>query len=154
MPHATTNLMPDVISEYQRWKQQGDSLRSQARHAMEQRFRELLTEAAAIAEEYRSDFGSALKPPAGVTAFRYKASAKKPKKTAAKKAEVSKAPVIVKPESRESKPDPKIAGLQKRLVTAKKKLDEAKAAGSPTRKIEDSIYEIEDELRLAGQLVS
>jgi hypothetical protein len=34
---------------------------------------------------------------------------------------------------------------------AKGKLDEAKAAGAPTRKIEDSIYEIEDELRLSAQ---
>jgi hypothetical protein len=36
-------------------------------------------------------------------------------------------------------------------MAAKKKLDDAKAAGSPTRKLEDRIYEIEDELRLAGQ---
>jgi hypothetical protein len=142
--------MPDVISEYQRWKQQGDGLRAQAKQAMEQRFRDLLTEAAHIAEEYRSDFGAPLKPPAGITAFRYKASAKKAKK-AAKKPEPAKAPVIAKPEAKESKADPKIAGLQKRLATAKKKLDEAKAAGAPTRKIEDSIYEIEDELRLSGQ---
>lgn len=147
--------MPDVINEYQRWKQQGDSLRSQAKLAMETRFRELLTEAASIAEEYRSDFGGPLKPPAGITAFRYKASVKKAKKTAKKAAPPSgkapaptPAPAAARPES---KPDPKIAGLQKRLATAKKKLDEAKTAGGPTRKIEDSIYEIEDELRLAGQ---
>jgi hypothetical protein len=151
-PHATTNFMPDVISEYQRWKQQGDSLRTQAKQAMESRFRELLTEAAAISEEYRSDFGAPLKPPAGITAFRYKASAKKARK-AAKKSEPAKAAATA-PAPKEPKPDPKIAGLQKRLSTAKKKLDDAKAAGAPTRKIEDSIYEIEDELRLAGQLVS
>jgi hypothetical protein len=141
--------MPDVISEYQRWKQQGDSLRMQAKQAMESRFRELLTEAAAIAEEYRADFGAPLKPPAGITAFRYKASAKKAKK-AAKKSEPAKA-AAPGPAPKEPKPDPKIAGLQKRLATAKKKLDEAKAAGAPTRKIEDGIYEIEDELRLTGQ---
>jgi hypothetical protein len=144
--------MPDVISEYQRWKQQGDSLRSQAKQAMESRFRELLTEAAAISEEYRSDFGAPLKPPAGVTSFRYKASTKKVKK-AAKKSEPAKAPAAARPEPKEQKPDPKIAGMQKRLATAKKKLDDAKAAGAPTRKIEDAIYEIEDELRLAGQSV-
>ena len=138
--------MPDVISEYQRRKQQGDSLRTQAKQAMESRFKELLSEAAAIAEEYRSDFGAALKPPAGITAFRYKASAKKAKK-GAKKPEPPKATK----EPKEAKPDPKIAGLQKRLATARKKLDDAKAANAPTRKIEDSIYVIEDELRLAGQ---
>ena len=46
--------MSDVINEYQKWKQQGEDLRVQARHAMEARFRELLTEAAQIAEEYRA----------------------------------------------------------------------------------------------------
>ena len=79
--------MPDVINEYQKWKQQGEDLRVQAKHAMETRFRELLTEAVRIAEEYRSDFGAALKPPPAVTAFRYKATAKaKRKKPAAKAA--------------------------------------------------------------------
>src|SRR5689334_6765909 len=78
-----TNSMADVISDYQKWKEQGAMLKTQARQAMESRFRELLTEAVSIAEEYRSDFGAALKPPAGITAFRYKASAKaKSKKTA------------------------------------------------------------------------
>jgi hypothetical protein len=48
------------------------------------------------------------------------------------------------------KPSPKVAGLQKRLATAKVKLEETKAAGKPTRLFEDKIYEIEDELRLAG----
>jgi hypothetical protein len=144
--------MPDVISEYQRWKQQGDSLRTQAKQAMESRFRELLSEAAAVAEEYRSDFGAPLKPPPGITAFRYKASAKKGKKAAKKAAApAAAAKPAPKVEVKESKPDPKIARLQKRLAMAKGKLDEAKAAGAPTRKIEDSIYEIEDELRLSAQ---
>ena len=48
--------MADVISEYQKWKQQGDDLRLKAKQAMESRFRELLSEAAQIAEEYRADF--------------------------------------------------------------------------------------------------
>src|SRR5436190_17266744 len=127
------NLMTDVITDYQKWKQQGENLRVQAKSAMESRFRELLAEAVRIAEEYRADFGSALKPPVQVTAFRYKASAKaKAKKPAAKAAE----PPV-------SKPNPKIAGLQKKLATAKKKLEDAKAAGTPTRSHEDKIYEIE-----------
>ena len=44
------------------------------------------------------------------------------------------------------KADPKIAGLQKKLATAKKKLEDAKAAGTPSRKLEDRVYEIEDEV--------
>ena len=77
--------MPDVIVEYQKWKEQGESLRTQARQAMEARFRALLTEAAHLADEYRVDFGGQLKPPANITAFRFKSGAK-PKKAAPKKA--------------------------------------------------------------------
>jgi hypothetical protein len=135
--------MSDVITDYQKWKQQGENLRVQAKQAMETRYRDLLTEAVRIAEEYRTDFGATLKPPVQVTAFRYKASAKaKGKKPAAK--------VVAKPvEAPVVKANPKIAGLQKKLATAKKKLEDAKAAGTPTRSHEDKIYEIEDALRLA-----
>jgi len=142
--------MADVISEYQKWKQQGDNLRTQAKQAMESRFRELLTEAAALADEYRADFGAALKPPSNITAFRYK-PAGRPKAKKAPKPQAAKSPEPARPEAKEQKPDPKIAGLQKRLATAKKKLDDAKAAGAPTRTFEDRIYEIEDALRLAVQ---
>ena len=135
--------MTDVITDYQKWKQQGENLRVQAKQAMESRYRDLLVEAVRIAEEYRADFGSALKPPVQVTAFRYKASARaKTKKPAAK-------PVAKPVEAPVAKPNPKLAGLQKKLATAKKKLEDAKAAGTPTRSHEDKIYEIEDALRLA-----
>ena len=138
--------MADVISDYQKWKQQGENLKTQARQAMEARFRELLTEAVAIAEEYRADFGATLKPPTAVTAFRFKSSSK------AKAKKAAKAPAPKAPEHKpEAKPDPKVTGLQKQLAAAKKKLEEAKAANAPTRKIEDRIYEIEDELKLSGQ---
>ena len=154
--------MNNVISEYQKWKQQGEDLRVQAKQAMELRFRELLTEAMQIAEEYRADFGGPLKPSPPVTAFRYKAHAKARKpakpKAPAPKVPVSKVPAPKVPtnaapreEPAPRKPDPKIAALQKRLAKAKKKLDDAKTAGTPTRVLEDKIYEIEDELRLAGQ---
>jgi hypothetical protein len=135
--------MSDVISEYQKWKQQGDDLRLKAKQAMESRFRELLSEAARIADEYRADFGAVLKPPSAVTAFRYKAHAR----TKSKKA--SKPPLAARVETVAEKPNPKIGRLQKRLATGKRKLEEAKAAGKPTRPLEDQIYEIEDELRLA-----
>ena len=143
--------MPDVISEYQRWKQQGADLRVQAKQAIEARFRDLLVEAVRLAEEYRADFGSVLKPPTPVTSFRYKAVVHKPKKKAAPAP--AKAPVKTEPPAPQAavKANPKVAGLQKRLVTAKKKLDDAKAAGTVTRALEDKVYEIEDELRLAEQ---
>ena len=139
--------MADVISDYQKWKQQGENLKTQAKTAMEARFREVLTEAAAIAEEYRSDFGAVLKPPPAITAFRYKAAAKPKAKKAGKNAK----PAAKAASAPEPKADPKMAGLQKQLAAAKKKLDDAKSAGTATRKLEDRIYEIEDEIRLAAQ---
>ena len=145
--------MPDVINEYQKWKQQGEDLRVQAKHAMETRFRDLLSEAVHIAEEYRADFGAALKPPPAVNAFRYKASARLKSKKAAGKGKPAAAAerATPKPEPPAAKPNPKVAGLQKRLATAKKKLEDAKAGGATTRPYEDKVYEIEDELRLALQ---
>jgi len=140
--------MTDVISEYQKWKRQGEDLRSKARHAMESRFRELLTEAVQLAEEYRADFGGLLKPPPAVTAFRYKAGARK---HAGQKAAAKPLPSPPQVEQPVPKPDRKVAGMQKRLETARKKLEAAKNAGQPTKNLEDRIYEIEDDLRLAGR---
>src|SRR5215469_14752008 len=144
--------MSDIITEYQKWKQQGEDLRVQARQAMEARFREILSEAVQIAEEYRDDFGAPLKPPSPITAFRYKAAAKsKARKTAVKQKPATKTDRgTPTPTAPGAKPNPKITALQKRLATAKKKRDEAKATGKPTQSFEDRIYEIEDELRLAG----
>src|SRR5579863_2961664 len=105
--------MSDVISEYQKWKQQGDDLRLKAKQAMESRFRELLTEAARIAEEYRADFGTVLKPPSPVTSFRCKAQAKKTAKS-------KKAAAPSKAEPKDP-PNPKIADLQKSMAAAFKK---------------------------------
>lgn len=136
--------MNDVITDYQKWKQQGENLRVQAKHAMETQFRELLVEAVRIAELYRSDFGAALKPPAQITAFRFKAAAKAKGKAAKKAAPL---PAQAPPAA---KVDPKMIALQKRLVTAKKKLDDVKAAGGATRPLEDKVYEIEDAIRLAA----
>jgi len=144
--------MSDVISEYQKWKQQGDDLRLKAKQAMESRFRELVSEAAQIASEYRADFGAVLKPPSPVTAFRYKAHAKTKNKNAGKpkaagKVDRASSQIVSAPQ----KSDPKIGRLQHGLANTKRKLEEAKAAGKPTRPLEDRIYEIEDALRLAGQ---
>jgi hypothetical protein len=142
--------MSDVISQYQKWKEQGETLRGQAKQAMEGRFRELLSEAVHIAEEYRADFGVPLKPVSPVTAFRYKPSAKPRARKAARPKPAAKAPEA-RPELPAAKPDAKVVGLEKRLAAAKKRLEATKAAGKPTRNMEDKVYEIEDELRLATQ---
>jgi hypothetical protein len=141
--------MSDVISEYQKWKQHGHELRAQARQAMESRFRDLLAEAAQIAEEYRADFGVPLKPQSPITAFRYKSGGKGKARKAAKTAKPAKPESS--PQAAPAKPNPKVAALQKRLAAAKKKLEDAKAAGKPTRALEDKTYELEDELRLSSQ---
>jgi hypothetical protein len=142
--------MADAISEYQKWKQQGENLKMQAKQAIESRFRELLTEAVSLAEEYRADFGTALRPPSNVTAFRFKASGRTKSRKPAKP-QAAKAVEAARPEAKEKKPDPKIAGLEKRLAAARQKLEDAKGAGAPTRAIEDRIYELDDALRLARQ---
>ncbi len=136
----------DPISEYQQWKRQGEQLRTQAKQAMESRFRDLLLEAAQIADDYRRDFGTPLKPPPAVTAFRYKAATKS--KKAVKKAEKPAAPVRAEPPAQAA--DPKIAALQRRRAQIQKKIDEAKSSGKPTRNLEDKLYEVEDELRLSS----
>jgi hypothetical protein len=115
---------------------------------MEARFRELLSEAVSVAEEYRLDFGGALKPPSPVTAFRYKRSGKV--KKAVSKPSVKTAPPS---ESKTQEKNPKTARLIQRLGAAKKKLEAAKTAGQPTRPLEDRVYEIEDALRLSRQTV-
>ena len=144
--------MSDVITEYKKWKQQGEDLRVQAKQAMETRYHELLAEAVQIAKEYLADFGEPLKPTSPITAFRYKGSAKsKAKKAAAERSTARNLREVPQPAPAAAKPNAEIVGLQKRLATEKKKLDKAKASGKPTKAVEDRIYEIEDELRLAGQ---
>jgi hypothetical protein len=141
--------MNDIIAEYQRWKQQGGDLRGKAKQAMEARFRDILLEAVRLAEEYHADFGIALKPPPVVTSFRFKSGkAKKAAPPPPKAAAPAPKPEPVKPAA-PPKPDPKIAAIQKRLNSARQKLETAKAASAPTRNLEDRIYELEDELRLA-----
>jgi hypothetical protein len=141
--------MDNVISEYQKWKQQGESLRVRAKQAMETRFRDLLLEAVQIAQEYQRDFGLSLKPPATITTFRYKTSPGHKTRAAAKVATPKRQEP--QPERPAALPDPKMVGLQKRRIQIQKKLDAAKAAGKPTRNLEDRLYEVEDELRLAGE---
>lgn len=144
--------MDNVITEYQKWKKQGEQLRTQAKQAMETRFHELLSEAALIAQEYHRDFGATLKPPVNITAFRYKAPAgRKGKKAAAK--QPSPKPVEPPTEKPAAAPNPKVIGLQKRRAQIQKKLEVAKAAGKPTKNLDDRLYEVEDELRLAGETV-
>jgi len=140
--------MSDPIADYLQWKKQGGELRARAKQAIEARFRELLTEAVHLAEEYRADFGVTLAPPAVVTSFKFKAGGKKAVKKAAAAPALAPAPVVMKAPV---KADPKIAGLERQLAAARKKLETAKAKGAGTKNLEDRIYELEDDLRLLTQ---
>jgi hypothetical protein len=51
-------------------------------------------------------------------------------------------------------PNPKIAALEKQRAQLQKKIEAVKGAGKPTKNLEDRLYEIEDELRLAGHVAS
>jgi hypothetical protein len=141
--------MSDPIVDYLEWKKQGGELRSRAKHAIETRFRELLTEAAQLAEAYKEDFGATLAPPSVVTVFKFKTGGKK---VPAKKV-VAAAPAAVVKAAAPVKVDPKIVALEKQLAGARKKLDAAKEKGGPTKNLEDRVYELEDDLRLATQSV-
>ena len=68
-------------------------------HAIESRFRELLTEAAQLAEAYKEDFGATLAPPSSVTVFKFKPGGKKApvKKVAAAPAPVAAPPTAAGP---------------------------------------------------------
>lgn len=139
--------MSDPIVDYLEWKKQGGELRARAKQAIEVRFRELLTEAAQLAEAYKEDFGTTLAPPSSVTVFKFKVGAKKPVKKAAPAAAPAKAAAAAPA----APVDPKIAALQKQLAGARKKLEAAQAKGASTKNLEDRIYELEDDLRLATQ---
>jgi len=144
--------MDNVISEYQKWKKQGEQLRTQAKQAMETRFHDLLTEAAQISQEYHRDFGAGLKPPANITAFRFKTPAGKKGKKAGK-ASAPRALEAAPEKPAAAAPSPKVAGLYKQRAQIQKKLEVAKAAGKATKNLDDKLYEVEDELRLAGETV-
>ncbi len=139
--------MDNVITEYQKWKEQGETLRTKAKLAMESRFRDILTEAVEIAHLYRQDFGAPLKPPTIVTAFKFKTNVKpKSKKPAAKPAKAEKQEA---PKADAKTDSPQLTAMRKRLDQTRKKLEAARAAGQNTKNLDDKIYELEDTIRLA-----
>ncbi len=128
--------MSSTLDQYREAKQSWLKLRNQAKKELITRFHEVAAELNQIQRELLEDFGEKVALPA------------KPKKAAAKKlVAVVSAPVA--PKAVVPKQSPAIAALHKKLDGQQKKLAEAKAAGKPTKAIEDRIYEIEDDIRLA-----
>ncbi|MGA3024347.1 MAG: hypothetical protein ABSF98_06225 [Bryobacteraceae bacterium] len=124
--------MSNTIEQYREAKTSYLKLKNQAKKELIARFNELAGELLQVQRELLEDFGEKVAMPA------------KPKKLrAARKAtEEPASPPKAAGKEKET------AALEKRLERAKQKLAEAKAAGKPTKALDDKVYEIEDELRL------
>ena len=132
--------MPTRIDEYREAKNTYFKLRNQAKKELIARFNELAQELLQLQRELLEDFGEKIAIPAKPKKSR---PAAKPAKTAGASpaaAANSAAPVA---------PSPKVLQIQKQIQQQKKKLADAQGAGKPTKAIDDRIYELEDELRLA-----
>ena len=99
------------------------------------RFNELANELLLVQRELREEFGVKLAIPA-------KPKAARPKKAAAPAKKEAEKPAANSPE---------VSAIEKKLVTQRRKLEEAAKAGKPDKAVKDRIYELEDELRLAKE---
>ena len=123
--------MSTSLDQYRAAKADYLKLRNQAKKELIARFNELASELLGIQRELLEDFGEKVTMPA------------KPKKKPA--ATSASAPPSPAPNEK------KIAAIQKQIDGQKKKLSDLQTAGKPTKTIEDRIYELEDELRLARE---
>ena len=128
---ALCSLMPSTLDQYREAKQSWMKLRNQAKKELITRFHEVAAELHQIQRELLEDFGEKVVLPT------------KPKKSTPKKASAPAPAPVAPPVS------PEIASLQKKLDAQRKKLAEAKAAGKSTKAIDDRIYELEDDIRVA-----
>ena len=132
--------MSPTLDAYREAKSNYLKLRNQAKKELLSRFHELGNELIAVQRELLEDFGEKVSLPT-------KATAKKGTKVAAKAPAAAKnAPV----ETVSAEGTAKVTALRKQLDKQKQKMAELQAAGKPTKSLEDKIYEIEDEIRLAG----
>lgn len=123
--------MANTLEQYREARQSWMKLRNQARKELIARFHQVSAELLQIQKELLEDFGEKVTIPV------------KPKKAAKPVKAAAPAPVE-KPVEK-----PEVVALRKKLAAQQKKLAETQAAGKPTKAIEDRIYEIEDDLRLA-----
>jgi hypothetical protein len=119
-----------TIDQYREAKTKYEQLRGQAKKELLSRFHQLEAEIAQVQRELREDFGVKVSINLKSRPSRSKAPAKT--ETARERS-------------------PKVMEVEKKLVAQKHKLDAARAAGKPTKPIEDRIYELEDELKLSTQ---
>jgi hypothetical protein len=131
--------MSSTIDEYRDAKSHYLKLRAEAKKDLLRRFQELANELLLIQRELMEDFGHKLSLPT---------KGKKPKKATAASAVPLKG-AAKQPPAKVEVISPKEAAIHKQLEKTRKKLAETQAAAKPTKVLEDRIYELEDELRLA-----
>ena len=133
---ANANPTSTTIEQYREAKNNYLKLKNQAKKELVARFNALAAELLQVQRELLEDFGEKLSLPTKGSAV------KKPKSA------THSAPAVPTPE-----PTPavsaKVAALTRQLDKQKKKLEELKAAGKPTKAVDDRIYELEDEIRLS-----
>jgi len=123
--------MSTSLDQYRAAKADYIKLRNGAKKELIARFNELANELLSIQKELLEDFGEKIAIPA------------KPKKKPAAATAVT-APSVAPNDGR-------IAAIQKKIEAQKKKLADLQTAGKPSKAVEDRIYELEDELRLAKE---
>jgi hypothetical protein len=132
---ANVNPTSTTIEQYREAKSQYLKLKNQAKKELVARFNALAAELLQVQRELLEDFGEKISLPTKSSAL------KKPKPPAASSTTVA----AVAPSPADTA---KAASLTRQLDKQKKKLEELKAVGKPTKAVEDRIYELEDEIRL------
>ena len=133
---ANVNPTSTTIEQYREAKSQYLKLKNQAKKELVARFNALAAELLQVQRELLEDFGEKISLPTKSSAL------KKPKPPAASS---TTATVTAAPSPADTA---KAASLTRQLDKQKKKLEELKAVGKPTKAVEDRIYELEDEIRL------
>ncbi len=131
--------MPTTIEQYREAKATYQKLHNQAKKELLARFHELAGELHQIQKELKEDFATKVAIPSKPKLARRTANAASLKK------------VVELPPKPNAVPNPQIVRTEKKLTTAKQKLHEAVASGKDPKSIQDRIYELEDELRLAKE---
>jgi hypothetical protein len=125
-----------TIDQYRDAKTTYEKLRNQAKKELIARHQELANELLLIQQELREDFAHKVTMPT----------------KAKSNGHIKKTAPLAKPEPAVT--SPQITAIEKKLAAQRKKLAEAQAANKPAKTIEDRIYELEDELRLAGAYIA
>jgi hypothetical protein len=130
--------MSSTIDQYRDAKSHYLKLRAEAKKDLLRRFQELANELLLIQRELMEDFGHKVSLPS---------KGKRPKKVAAVAPPIKA--ISKQPPAKVEVISAKETAIHKQLEKTRKKLAETQAAGKPTKAVEDRIYELEDELRLA-----